>query len=158
MHLRSAGWRMCSYGCLFACICEALAWLVYIFGVLLVDPENFSPLFVSVILRIFIMRPLGLGHSESVSVRTQIHSIWWIWQFHGGFFFFVVQKWFHCIDETNDNTMIVLCSCGIPHNNLPVMPECVRNVQHIPVTRLLGFSGFGNATSCVESDASNGNP
>ena len=46
MQLRTVFQWMCSDGCLYACRCKALAWLVYIFGVLLVGPDTYSSYFV----------------------------------------------------------------------------------------------------------------
>ena len=48
-----------------------------------------------------------------------------------GVCFFVVTNLFICTDTVNDDTVIVLCYCGITHNNLSVIPECVRNVHHL---------------------------
>ena len=45
--------------------------------------------------------------------------------------FFVVPNLFICTDAANDNTKIVLFSCGIPYRNLFFMPMCVRNVHHL---------------------------
>ena len=45
--------------------------------------------------------------------------------------FLVVTNWFCCIEAANDDTRIVLCSCGIPPRNVYVIPECFRNVHHI---------------------------
>ena len=42
-----------------------------------------------------------------------------------------------------------------PPKNLSVVSECVKKfAPSIPVTRLLGRSGFGNAVGCVEADTS----
>ena len=46
-------------------------------------------------------------------------------------YFFVVPNWFLCTDAANDDTMIVLCSCGIPFKHLSMIPECVSNVHHL---------------------------
>ena len=45
--------------------------------------------------------------------------------------FLVVLNWFLCTDAANDNTSIVLCSCGIPPKHFSVMPECVRKFHHL---------------------------
>ena len=45
--------------------------------------------------------------------------------------FLVVPNCFFCTDAANNDTRVVLCSCGIPPKNFSVMPECVRNVHHL---------------------------
>ena len=47
------------------------------------------------------------------------------------FFFYVVPNVFLCTDVANDDTMIVLCSCGIPPKNLYLMLARVINVHHL---------------------------
>ena len=74
----------------FACRFKTLAYLVYIFGVLLVYPDTCSPWVFSSVLRMFDLRNIGLVSSRGASVRTQIHPIWRIWQFHGGLFVYLL--------------------------------------------------------------------
>ena len=45
--------------------------------------------------------------------------------------FLVVTNWFRCTEAVNDDTRIVLCSCGIPPMNSYVIPECLRNFPHL---------------------------
>ena len=71
--------------------------------------------------------------------------------------FFVVTNWFLCTDAANDDTMIVLCSCGIPPNTFSVIPEFVRILPSIPVTILFGSSGFDDAVGCAEAASSDDN-
>ena len=47
------------------------------------------------------------------------------------FFFLVMPNWFCCTEAANYETRIVLCSCGIPSRNLSVIPECLRNENHL---------------------------
>ena len=44
---------------------------------------------------------------------------------------FVVPNWFLCTDVSNDDTRILLSTCGIPYRNLFLMTMCVRNMQHL---------------------------
>ena len=114
MHLLTVCRFLCSHGCLYCCRCKALAWLVYIFRVSLVDPETHSPWVVTVILRMFYLGNLGLSRSKYASGRIDIHPIWQIWQFRGGVFIsFFILNWFLYIGVVNYDSMIVLCSCGI---------------------------------------------
>ena len=43
----------------------------------------------------------------------------------------VAPNWFLYTDTVNDYTRIFLYSCGIPSNNLFLMPVCVSNVHHL---------------------------
>ena len=45
--------------------------------------------------------------------------------------FLVSPNWFRCTEAENDDTRVVLCSCGIPHRNSSVIPECLSNVPHL---------------------------
>ena len=45
--------------------------------------------------------------------------------------FLIVPNCFLRTDADNDDTGIVLCSCGTPPKNFSVMPECVRNVHYL---------------------------
>ena len=45
--------------------------------------------------------------------------------------FLVVTNWFCCTEAVNDDTRIVLCSCGIPRRNSSAITECWRNVNHL---------------------------
>ena len=76
MRLRSVGQWLCSYVCLYDCICEGIYLLVYIFDVSLLGPKFCSPLVISIRVRMFDLRTLGLGHSEGASGRLQINPIW----------------------------------------------------------------------------------
>ena len=46
-------------------------------------------------------------------------------------FFFVVPNLFICTDATNYDTVIVLCSCGIPQKKFSMIPDYVRNLHHL---------------------------
>ena len=69
--------------------------------------------------------------------------------------FLVVTDWFLCTEAANDDMRIVLCSCGTPPRNLSAMPYFLECALYIPVSRLLGRSGFGDAVGCVDDDNSN---
>ena len=45
--------------------------------------------------------------------------------------FLVVPNWFCRTEAANDDTSIVLYSCGIPPRNYSVVPECLSNVHHL---------------------------
>ena len=73
--LRSVGQSLCSDVCLSTCRYEGLAFLVYIFDVLLVNTEFCRPLVVYVRVKMFELRNLGSGRSEGASRRLQMHLI-----------------------------------------------------------------------------------
>ena len=43
----------------------------------------------------------------------------------------VVLNWFLRTDAANDDTRIILYTCGITYRNFSVMPVCARNVHHL---------------------------
>ena len=132
MHLQSVGLWMCSYGFYFACRCEALDWLVYIFDVLLVVPEMCIPWVVSIILRMFDLSTLGLGRSEGASRRPHIHLIWHIWQFRGGVFVSLLcQTGFFALMQKIMARWLFYVIVSPPPNNLSMMTECVINIHHL---------------------------
>ena len=59
-------------------------------------------------------------------------------------FFLVVTNWFCRTEAENDDTRIVLCFFGVTQ-------ECA---PPIPVSRLLGRGGFGDAVGSVKNGAS----
>ena len=71
--------------------------------------------------------------------------------------FLVVPNWFLCTEVVNDDTRIFLCYCGVSPRNLSAVPESFDEcAPHIPVSGLLGRSGFVNAIGSVEAAASDG--
>ena len=68
--------------------------------------------------------------------------------------FLVVLNWFLCTEVVNDDTRIFLYLCGTPPGiclRCQMFEECA---PPIPVSRLLGCNGFGDAVGCVEAAAS----
>ena len=129
--------------------------MVYIFEVSVVVPETYITSVVYVILRMFDLRNIGSGLSKGASVRTQIYPICRIWKFRRGVFvsllfqngfFALMRKWWHdaCFIFLWDTLQEFVCDYWV----------CEKFAPYIPVTRLLGRSGFGNAVGCVEADAS----
>ena len=98
---------------------------------------------------------LGAGHSKGAYGRTQIHPIWWNWQFCGGVFFpgcdELVSLHWNC-KWWNEDCPILLWN--IPQEfvcDAWMFGECA---PPIPLPRMLGLSGFGDAVGYVEAEAS----
>ena len=72
------------------------------------------------------------------------------------FCFLVVTNWFCCTEAENDNTRILLCYCGTPpHEFVCNSWMFEKYAPPIPVSRLLGRSGFGDSVGSVEAAAGN---
>ena len=152
MHIRSAGRWLCSYMCFFNCRCKALNWLAYTFDDFLLDPDNCSPWFVSVILSMFDLSALGLRCSKGAPRRMQIHPIWRIWHFFGE----VVVPFF-C--QTGLFSLMRLIMTRWLFNVLVGSPEefvcgawvCDKSALSIPLNRLPGHNGFDSSVCCIEA-------
>ena len=151
MCLRSVGRYLCSDVCLSDCRRGGLALLVYISDVLLLGTAFFSPLVVSVRLRMFDLSTLGSGSSKDASGRTQIHPIWRTWHFRGGVFVsWLCQTGFLALRRQIMTQGFSSDIVGPPQEFVCdswMFEECA---PPIPFFRLLGRSGFGDSVGSVE--------
>ena len=115
-------------------------------------PTFWSPLVVSIRVRMFDLRNIGSGRSEGASRRTQINPIWRTWKFHGGvFFYWLCRTGFFAMRRRMMTQGLTSGFMGSPQEffyNVWMFEECE---PPIPVTILLGRSGFVDAVRSVEA-------
>ena len=153
--LQSVEQWLCSGVCLSPCRCVVLALLVYLSDVWLLGLAFCSPWVVAIRVRMFDLRSLGSGRSEGASRRTQIHLIWQTWQFRVGvFFYWLFRTGFVALRRRMMTQVLSYALVGSPPGIHMWLLSVWGTCPPIPVTILLGRSGFSNAVGSIESDAS----